>query len=281
MTPRSVDEIQAAIITDVQAQPELAAASSTSKRAIWRLWTFVVASSIAILEQLMQVFQTDIEKTVSLAAPQTSQWVQDRVFKFQYDAANPQVLQLIDLVPQYEIVNADLRIVTRCSVKTNLSNSVFIKVAKINPPEALSVLEVSALQSYVDILAVPGISYTVVSANPDRLYIQADIYYNGAYSAIIKANVIAAIEAYFAALPFDGTIKVSDVETAILSVEGVRDVVLINVAARADTTLFADATYLILNQQLVGRLWATVAGYVIPEDDATHTLDDTLNFIAE
>jgi len=281
MTPRSVDEIQAAIITDVQAQPELAAASSTSKRAIWRLWTFVVASSIAILEQLMQVFQTDIEKTVSLAAPQTSQWVQDRVFKFQYDAANPQVLQLIYLVPQYEIVNADLRIVTRCSVKTNLSNSVFIKVAKSNPPESLSGLEVSALQSYVDILAVPGISYTVVSANPDRLYIQADIYYNGAYSAIIKANVIAAIEAYFAALPFDGTIKVSDVETAILNVEGVRDVVLINVAARGDTTLFVDATYLILNQQLVGRLWATVAGYVIPEDEATKTLDDTLNFIAE
>ena len=278
---RSIADIQKAIIADVQAQPELAAMNSTSKRAIWRLWTFVVAIAISLLEQIQDVFTSSVEATVALAAPQTAQWIQAKVFEFQYDATTPQVLQLINLVPQYPVINTDLRIVTRCSVKKNLNNSVLIKVAKSAVPEALITAEINALQSYINILGVTGIRYQVTSANSDKLYVEADIYYAGEYASVIQATVIAAIEAYLAALPFDGAMVLSNLETYIKAVTGVNDIVFKIVRARKDSDSLSVATYLVQNSQLLSRLWATQSGYIVGETTSGSTLNDTLNFIAE
>ena len=278
---RTVAQIQAAIIADVQAQPELAGASSTSRRAIWVLWTWVVAAAIALMEQLEDIFTAEVEGIVALSAPQTAQWLQDKVLKFQYSATNPQVLQLIDLVPQYPVVDTTLQIVTRASVKADLSNRVKIKVAKQSPPVALLTAEVTALQTYVNTLGVAGISYIVSSGNADNLRVEAQIYYAGAYSAVISTNVIAAINGYFAALPFDGVFKLSDLELTIRGVVGVNDVVFVNVQARADSTPLSSATYLVQAQTLIGRQWPTVAGYIIGETTSGNTLADTLTFIPE
>jgi hypothetical protein len=278
---RSVAEIQAAIIINVQADPNLAQAASTSQTAIWRLWTFVVATAIALLEQLQDVFKANVESTVALSAPQTPQWLQDKVFKFQYDATTPQVLQLIDLVPQYPIVDATKLIITRCSVKSTLSNKVLVKVAKSLTPEPLTSPELSALQTYVDTLGVAGIYYTCSSIDSDKIYIQANIYYQGSYSAVIQANVIAAIDAYLAALPFDGTFKLSDLEIVIRQTEGVSDVVFNNVKARKNADSLSAATFLVQDNAVVGRTWATFAGYIVSETTSGSTLTDTLTFIAE
>ena len=278
---RSINEIQATIIANVQAQPELAAASSTSKRAIWRLWTYVVAVAINFLEQLMDIFQAEVEATVALSAPQTAQWVQDRVLRFQYDATNPQIVQLINLVPEYPIVDPTLRIVTRCSVKSSLSNQVSIKVAKDEPPIPLVLTEVSALQSYIDIIGVAGVDYLVTSTASDKFYIDADIFYNGQYSAVIQSNVISTIEAFFAAIPFDGSVKLLDLEIAIRNTLGVSDVVFNNIRARRDSDALAIATYLVQNNELISRLWPTISGYVVGETTVGNTLADTLTFIPE
>lgn len=278
---RSINEIQDGIITTVQAQPELAAANSTSKRAIWRLWTYVVAVAINFLEQLMDIFQTEVEATVALSAPQTAQWVQDRVFRFQYNATNPQIVQLINLVPEYPIVDPTLRIVTRCSVKSTISNVVQIKVAKDNPPTPLVTGELSALQSYVDIIGVAGVQYLVISTASDKLYIDADIYYNGQYSAVIQTNVIASINTFLASIPFDGTVKMLDLEIAIRNTEGVNDVVFNNVRARKDADPLASAIYLIQANELIGRQWPTISGYIVAETTSGNTLTDTLTFIPE
>lgn len=278
---RSVDEIQAAIIADVQATPELAAASSTSKRAIWRLWTFVVAVAINLLEQLMDIFKSDVEKTVALAAPQTAQWIQDKVFKFQYDVTNPQVIQFINFVPQYPVVDADLQIITRCSVKTTISNVVKIKVAKQSPPIAITTPELNALQSYVNDIGVAGIDYQVESTNADKLYVQAQIFYIGQYSTVISANVIAAIESYLGSIPFDGTLILTDLVDSIKAIEGVNDVVLNNVKARKDSDPLSLATFLVQSNTVIGRLFPTISGYIVGETTAGNTLADTLTFIAE
>jgi hypothetical protein len=278
---RSVNEIQQEIISLVQATPELAEASSTSKRAIWRLWTYVVAVTINLYEQLQDLFRTEVESIVALSAPQTPQWVQDRVFKFQYSATDPQVIQLIDLVPQYPNVNPALRIVTRCSVKTNLSGRVNIKAAKSEPPAPLDSLEIDALQSYINVIGVAGINYAVVSSDSDKLYIEADIYYIGSYSAVISANVIASIESYLSTLPFDGSMKLLDLEIAIRNTVGVNDVFFKNVKARKDSTPLSGASALVLNNTVISRQWPTVSGYIVGETTSGSTLADTLNFIAE
>lgn len=278
---RSINEIQQSIIATVQATPELAAASSTSKRAIWRLWTYVVAVAINFLEQLNDIFKAEVESIVSLAAPQTAQWLQDKVFKFQYSTTDPQIIQLIDLVPQYPTVNSALRIVSRCSVKKTIINTVLVKAAKETPPTPLDSLEIDALQSYIDIIGVAGINYVIESKDSDKLYIQADIYYNGSYSSVISSTVITSIENYLAAIPFDGLVKLLDLEIAIRNTIGVNDVVFKNVKARPDTLPLSSATYLVLNSTVVSRQFPTISGYIVGETTVGSTLADTLTFIAE
>jgi hypothetical protein len=162
-----------------------------------------------------------------------------------------------------------------------LSNNVKIKVAKSEPPTALSGAQTSALQSYINVIGCAGINYLVSSSTSDKLYVDADIYYQGMYSDVISANVIAAIDAYLAGLPFDGQLLISDLDVTIRGVEGVKDVVLKNVRARANGTALGSATYLVEDAQTVIRFWNTVAGYVVGEDTVSNTLADTLNFISQ
>jgi hypothetical protein len=255
--------------------------TSTSKRAIYRLFTYIVAVAINALEQLIDIFTLSVESTAAKAAPATPAWVQDQILKFQYDANTPQVIQLIDFAPQYPTVDETLRIISRCSVTTNLSNSVLIKVATGEPPAALSAPQLSALQSYVNQIGIAGVSYLVTSEISDKLFVQANVYYLGQYSAVIKANVVAAIEAYLGAIPFNGQMKITDLEDAITGVEGVTDVVMVNVRARGNSTAFADGSFLVQNQQTIGRLWATIAGYIVGETTSGNTLNDSITFIAE
>ena len=279
---RSIATIQNELISNIQADSVLSVnLTSTSKRAIWNLWTYVIAVSINILEQLMDVFKTNTEATVALSAPNTALWLQNQIFLFQYSASNPQIIQLINLVPSYPVVDSTLRIISRCSVKTTIANQVNIKVATGTTPAALTSGQLSALQSYVNQIGVVGVTYNAISGNADQLYIQAQIYYQGAYSAIIQANVISAINTFLANLPFDGSVKVSDIELTIKSVSGVNDVQFVNVAARDDGTPFSGAIYLVQNYTNASRLWNTVSGYIIPETTTGQTLADSLTFIAE
>ena len=279
---RQISEIQQQMIDNIAADSVLGTLlTSTSKRAIYRLFTYVVAVAINALEQLMDIFTAEVEAVAAAAAPATPAWLQAQIFDFQYSATTPQVVQLINFAPAYPVVDETLRIITRCSVTTNLSNSVIIKVATGEPPAALSAPQLAALQSYVTQIGVAGVVYNVISQASDKLYVQANIYYQGQYSAVIKANVVAAIENFLAAIPFNGQVKISDIEDAITAVEGVTNVVLVNVRARADGTAFASGSYLVQNQQTVSRLWGTVAGYMVGETTNGNTLNDSLTFIAE
>ncbi len=279
---RTVAQIQKqmtdAIAADSVLSPLL---TSTSKRAIWLLFTFVIAASIAIFEQILDIFTTNIEATVAAAAPSTGSWLQRQISLFQYSDTSPQVVQLINFAPVYPVVDATLRVITRSSITTDIANNVIVKVAIGNPPGAAGAPIVSALQSYLNIVGAEGISYTVRSNDADRIYIDAIIFYSGLYSSVIQANVIQAINNYLANLPFNGNLKISDIELAIRSVVGVTDVILQNIRARADTMVFADGIFLVLNNATIARLWPTQAGYIIAEDTVGQTFTDSLQFIPE
>lgn len=270
------------MLDQVKADPLLSSLlTSTSKRAIYRLWTYIVSVSIGLLEQLMDIFKSAVESTVSKGAPASAAWIQDRVFQFQYSADVPQIIQLVDLAPTYPVVDPSLRIITRCSVTTNIANNVIVKVARNEPPQALTASQLSALQSYVNLIGAAGVSYNVVSTDPDQLYIQGQVFYNGQYSDVISANVLQAINTFLAQLPFNGQVRISSLEFAIRNVTGVTDVLLQNVSARPFNAPFTAGTYLVLNNQVISRLWPTVSGYIIPETTAGKTLADSLQFIPE
>jgi hypothetical protein len=281
---RTIAQIQAQIIATKQAQPELAGLTSTSKRAIWNLWTFVIATCIGIFEQLLDSFLTNVETQVNASAGASILWLQAKMFQFQYDATIPQVVQLINTVPQYPVVDATKQIITACSVTSSLSNQVTIKVAKSNPYVALVSAELTAAQSYINTIGAAGISYTVISLNPDKLYVQASIYYQGQYSTVIQQNVIDAINSFLQNLSitnFNGSMKISDLEGVIRNVAGVNDVILNNVKGRDDASTFANGVDLVLNNTVISRQWDTVAGYIVQETTSGKTFADSLIFIAQ
>jgi hypothetical protein len=272
---------QKKMLAAIAANPILSQMTSPSTVAVFRLFTFVVAECINLAELAIDLLKVEIEEIASKAAPSTDAWVQNEVFKFQYSATSPQTVQLVDFVPSYAVVDESLQIITRCSVRTLPNRIVSVKVAKGTTPGALSGLELTSLEAYLGEISPAGVQYSVISAAADKLFLAADIYYDGQYAGVISANVIAAINAFLAALDFDGMVRTSALADAIQAVTGVKDVVINDLAMRADATLFANKTYLVQGYDTQLNRYPTAAGYVIEETTVGETFADKLNFIVE
>jgi hypothetical protein len=264
-----------ALYDPLNADPTKRGLTSPSQVAAWNNFLGVIATEINTLQALMNIFELEVEGFISLAPPDIALWIQNKVFSLQYSAANPQVLQLdpVSFIAVYPVIDKTLLLITRCSVTTAPNRTVNIKVAKQNPPVPIVGAEITALAAALDIWLPAGVKAKIISLNPDRAEVDAQVFYNGQYSAVIQANVIAAINNYFATLPFNGTVLISAIEDAIQAVAGVTDVVISKVIARPASLAYGLGTILTRN-------WPTVAGYIISEDTATHTLTDTLIFTA-
>jgi len=291
MTPRKIADIQAQILAEKAAQPSLSGLTSPSQTAIYNLWAYIVAVAISLTENVVAIFQTEIETTVSKAAVGSDAWLKSKVLKFQYDSTTPQVLTLVDFVPQYPIINPYLRIITRASVKTLGSKIAVVKVAKSEPPVALSAPELASLQSYLTNggdgtyagrgvgFGFAGVQINAVSLASDKLYLKANIYYNGQYSAVIQTTVVTAIENYLKNIDFDGNVKLLSLIDYIQSVPGVTDIKIEKVTLRADTISFGGGTNLVNAFTEYFSSYPTYAGYVVGETTASNTLNDTITYI--
>jgi len=279
---RSIDTIIADMDAEQAAQTGLSGLNSVSNSAIYTLWKYIVAAQMYLQEVLWDLFKTDLETIVTNAAVGTNQWFKSKMLLFQYDATTPQVLQVdSNFAVNYTTIDATKRIVTRCAVKTTATRTVLIKLAKSEPPIALSAPELVAANAYVDDLAFAGINYIISSTASDKLLVDASIYYDGQYSAVISDNVITSINNYLANIDFDGSFKLSALVDAIQSTTGVTDVVLNNVAIRPDSVAFASTTYLVQGKTTLIPIYPTNAGYVTEETTSGQTFTDKLTFIAQ
>ena len=281
---RTVTDIQNEIIAAVQADPNLGGLTSPSAVAIWRLWTRVVAASLETEEQLNDLFRIEMEQLAREAVPGTADWLQKRVLEFQYDALNPQIVTVIDGKATYSTIDASLRIVTRAAVIEQTNGRVLVKAAKDDGAgglEPLDALELSALTGYLDAIGFVGIPIDSLSLPPDRVRLDPlDIYYLRQYDpAVVKANIITAIDDYLSSLSivdFDGVIVKTKLIDSIQAVDGV---VTLN-----DTTLIP--TVRPSGTPTPGGLVITVqrtsdAGYAISEDTFGLTLNDVITMVPD
>jgi hypothetical protein len=204
----------------------------------------------------------------------TDLYIYTKVLEFQYSDTVSQYIQLVNLIPQYPIIDTSLRIISRATAITNGNGKVSVKVATGEPPQALTAPQKTALNDYLVIIAGAGTKCIVTSGDADRLAIFADIYFDGQFISSIKTDVPAAINNYLATIPFNGIVKISDIELAIKAVRGVTDVVLNNLYARLSGTVFSATTPM-------SRTYATGAGYIIEEDTSGETFADTITYTAE
>lgn len=274
---RTVAQIKQSMIDAKNADAALSGLTSTSQTAKWNLYYFIVASCIAIFEQLQDLFKIDLENIASTAAPSTPQWTRNKVLKFQTgDVAE---LNTTTFVIEYPVINTANQILTRCAVVTAPNRTVLIKVAKSDPPGPVTVGELAELQSYVETFNPAGIAFTLINEDSDKMEVAATIYYNGQYTGVITDNVEAALNSYMANLPFNGRITTQSVVDAIQAVDGVISVSLTRILVRRDTVAYgAGVTLYNLSTGIDSVNYDTYSGYVVEETTASHTFADTLTY---
>jgi len=286
---RTIATIQAQIVAAVQAQkslydpansdPTKQGLTSTSTVSIWYLWTYIQATAINIFEQLLDVFKTEVETIVALAAAGTPQWIQKQVLNFQWSATSPQIIKFStdNFYPYYEAVNPALRIVNQCSVATTPNKLALIKAASNST--ALTAPQLAALTSYLDFINFAGVYFQLRSVAADFIMLGYDIYYDGQYASTIQADCEKALTDFLSTSninDFNGVIKLSSVEDVLQGVTGVKDVVARQVEVRAYNVLAANATVMVAARSTVLRSFTPFAGYMIVDTDAGRTLADTL-----
>ena len=280
---RTVAEIQEEIITNVNTDlPEL---TSVSQAALWRLWTFIVATAIAVHEQLWDQKEIDLQAIADSAQVGTAQWLQAQALKFQYDAGDPQVLTVVDFAPVYPIVDESLQIIEVAAVNQQTNRRVIVKVAKddgVGGLEPLAVDELTAFRSYIKQIQFAGTSVSVISSDADRLFMQMEIFFNGQYvQTDVSNNLKDAINTYLRNLDFDGIVNKNALIDVIQAVDGVEDVRMDLLRGRtaSDTVGSIDNTTIFnLSAGIDNRFYETSAGYVLLEDTPGSEFDDTVTF---
>jgi hypothetical protein len=255
-----------------------------SQVSVFNVIIYVVAAAMFTLEVMIDILKLDIQAIADSAPSGNAKWVQRQILNFQYG----DVVTITDFVPSYDPVDESARIVTRCSVKQLTSGVLAIKVAKGTSPSLspLSAGELSALKDYyfgtstTEGIGFAGVRATFINLDPDRMRVQATVYYLGQYVvADVKAAVIEAIDDFFATFTdeaFDGTVFMSKLRDAMEAVDGVSRVTLTDIKAREATVVLGSATTID-----VQGYYTTVAGYLISEDTASNTLDDTITMTEE
>lgn len=256
-TPRTIAQIQSQIIFNKNADANLSVLNSTSQVSYWNLWTFITAMAISLLEQIMSIFIADVETVVSKAVPGTALWIQSEVFKFQ---AGDVVSINSDFTIDYPIINVSNQIIKACAVVVSPSGAISVKVAKGSPLAPLSGGEVTELNSYLDTILPAGQTTGIISVAADLLQVNAIVYYNGQFNSVIQTNVNAALTDYLSIIPFNGLVKISDIEKVILGVQGVVDVTFSQITV---TPFSGSPANLILASALVSRSAQTYSGYLV------------------
>lgn len=221
---RTVTEIYNAALAQKEATPELAALTSTSKTALWRLWLWLVAFVTATHEALWDEYAKDIESKGRAAIAGTVAWYHSRVMEFQ----DGDTLTLIDNVYQYGVVDETKRIVKFCSIN-EVEGSLYIKVAAADGdgnPVIIDGASYSNLDNYLNFIKFAGTRHSLISLAADKIFMDLKIYYSGVPYSEVSANVFAAIVSYLSTLStkhFNGALKKAALIAAIMDVDGVDD----------------------------------------------------------
>jgi len=292
---RTVDEIKKQILDVIAANGTIAVlVTNPSQVAIFRMIAHATAVCIAVFEQIIDIDKANIEDIISKAPVGSDLWLQKKVLEFQYDSVTPQVVELDTetMAVAYPVVDVTKRIISRAAVITTVGRIASVKVATGEPPAALSAPQLAALQTYLTNggdgtyngrgvgIGFAGTQIIAKSYAPDKFFLQAEIKYDGRYANVISANVISAINNYFANIEFNGKVKLITLYDYIQAVPGVMDIFIQNAAIRDVNTIFANKSYLIQAYTELLTEYPTYAGYVIGEDTVGETLADRLTFTA-
>lgn len=231
---RTIIEIQQSIIDNVQADSILSARlTSTSKTAIWRLIAYIVAVAAWTIENLFDIFKTDVDEQISAMKPHSLRWYAEKSRAFQYGYnLNPDT-DVYDNTGIDETTIANSKIVTYAAV-VEQDRGLRIKLAKNGLSDDLTNLipdELTAFQEYMARIKDAGVKLNITSTVADKLRLMLRIRYNsmvlnsagGRIDGQDAEPVQNAIRNHLKNLPFNGVFSVQKLIDAIQATEGVND----------------------------------------------------------
>lgn len=283
---RTFEEIQNEIKVKIRENTELDSLlfpeDGGSKVSAFNLTISTMAIVLLLFESILDVIKSDIQKIADSAPSGNASWIRAQIKKFQFG----DIIELVDFVPTYPIVDESKQIVTQVAVRRG--NTIEIKVAKgISPNiEPLTSAELLALQDYwygtslTEGVGFAGEQATFLSQEPDRVRIEAMVYYRGQFvEDDLKSTIIDAINSFLTSFSddsFGGVIFFERAKDAIQAVNGVTRVVVVDVKARAFSVPVSGA-----NEFDPQGFYISDAGYAISEDSSGETLNETITLIED
>jgi hypothetical protein len=249
---RTIQEIQQGMFDSITANENLAGLTSISKVSIWRLFVFVVAFAIWVLENLFDTHKKEVEDIIGAKMPHRPSWYKTKAVAFQCG------FDLIEDTDKYdntgfteEVIEASK--VIKYSAVTKSGGQLFVKIAT----ETAGVLspishEVkAAFDFYMDEITDCGVNYLVVNHLPDILLVTIKIYrdplvLDASGLSILNGNypVQDTMNAYMKELPFNGELVLAHLVDKLQLVEGVIIPHIINAESQAidiNTNEYLDA----------------------------------------
>jgi hypothetical protein len=228
---RTITEIQNEIIGRVQVNATLSPLlTSTSKTAIWREITFVVAMCIWTLDQLFDLFKKDVDETIASLKPHSLRWYSQKAKAFQYGYNLVADADYYDNTGIDEATIEASKIVDYAAVVEN-DRGLRIKVARDNGADlvAFTTPQLTAFVEYMRIVKDAGVKLLITSTAADSLKLTIDIYYNplvlnGDGQRLDGIDVEPAQNAtktYLKNLPFNGVFLLQNLVDQLQLVDGV------------------------------------------------------------
>lgn len=265
---RGVAEIQQGMIDTVQNDDTLKTElTSTSKTALWRLKTYVVAVAIWLLELLFDAHKEETDNKLATQKTHNETWYAEKAKLFQYGYS------LVYEKDYYDVIDEDAQIVSHAAVDS-IKGTLYMKVAKLVDGELapLSTAELTPFTQYVNTYKDAGVRIEIVSDVGDQLRLVMDIYYNpqllNADGTLIsnssKKPAEDTICSFITTLPFNGEFVPAHMVDALQAAEGIDIPEILSVESK-----YADNDW----EQIKGKTVPN-AGYLTIADE-----DLTLNYI--
>jgi hypothetical protein len=226
------------MLTDIASSEVLSAhLTSNSMFAIFRLFTFIIASAIWIFESFLDQHTLEIDYKLANQKSGTKSWYRTMALRFQYG---------FKLVPDKDYFD------NGNDTAETIALSKIIKYAAVNESEDESRLiikiagevggvltdftdpaQVEAIENYFKEVKYPG-KITIINYKPDKLYltlrIKRDVLVltdTGMNKRYANYPIIEALQEFMKELPFDGDLKLSALVDKVQKVLGVLDATLI------------------------------------------------------
>lgn len=241
---RTIDAIYADILAKKEADPNLAVFSSTSKTANWRLWLYVTAYAIWVLETFFDAHKIEVNSILSEQKPHTKRWYRRKALDFQYGFdLYPDSDKFINDGFTEEQIEASKIIKYAAVTEATFESRLIIKVATENANgdlEPLAPEQYAALLVYFeDYVRDAGVRITIINYLPDVLQLRLKIYYNpllltadGVSITSGRKPVEDSLKAFMKELPFDGELILTSLIDKLQTTDGVMIPHLVNAASK-------------------------------------------------